>query len=161
MGGFALLTSFKKKQWGVVQFERWSMEFFDYTVPDVEDVISGMSRRAPPTPDDSLPVASNSALQDSSDSVDSAEFVNPSSSHEHSHVIDNADYDMILLEAQFSNSQAALPRLCWEEGIFNDIFGNTPSNIPNLLNILLQQPDLEPVIPRADVSLPSAGSGKG
>lgn len=55
-------------------------------------------------------------------------------------------------QCQLSNSQAALPRLCREEGIFNDIFGNTPSGIPTLLNIPLQQPD---------VSLPSAGTGKG
>ena len=53
----------------------------------------------------------------------------------------NATFDRMLVDAHLTNVQAALPKFCWEEGVSGDIFGSNSSSLPNMLNVVLPQPD--------------------
>ena len=55
--------------------------------------------------------------------------------------VHDATFDRMLVDAHLTNVQAALPKCCWEEGVSGDIFGSNSSLLPNMLNVVLPQPD--------------------
>lgn len=127
------------------------MDFFDHIVPDLEDVIrpsssatsnSGVSNSAVRVSAvDDLETESFGAVQlfDASDDIP----------------VDNSSYDRALIEAHLSNTQAALPKLRWEEGFLGDIFGDNPTGVPNIVNVSLQPPDSAEATSSTDVAVPS------
>ena len=74
--------------------------------------------------------------------------------------LDPSAYDRTWMESHLSNSQAALPKFCWEEGILGDIFGSEGMSLPNILSAPLHQPDVEPVTSVADMATSTVGTLK-
>ena len=124
------------------------MEFFDSMVPDFEGFDSEKAACAPSCP--SASAIGGSSLDGhgttvepiSTDVLDNVVSFSVGSS---SSGVDPSVYDRTWMESHFSNSQAALPKFCREEGILGEIFGSEGMSLPNILSAPLHQPDVEPV----------------
>ena len=141
------------------------MEFDEHIVPDLEDVIAETNGASLSMSIVSGVVGSsnsNVATGVTADTVDtdaSFEVIRSAVVSDHLYV-DPSVSDRALLEAHVSNSKAALPKFCWEEGVLGEVFGSDNTHIPNILNLSVQPPDLEPATSSATVALPLAGTLK-
>ena len=139
------------------------MDYIDSLVPDLEDVIAEQqSIDAGWTSDHSVGACSlevNSVSVDTvnseTEAVESGAFNLPATSG-----WDDSTFDRALLEPHISNSHAALPKFCWEESIFGDIFGNDSTGIPNMLNVTLQPPGFDSASSASGVAVPNVGTLK-